>query len=32
MRKLSGYWRGELTKPSATSQQTLQNLISRTAW
>lgn len=27
---LSGYWRGELTKASAASQQTLQNLINRT--
>ncbi|MGC1651055.1 MAG: hypothetical protein WA741_34950, partial [Candidatus Sulfotelmatobacter sp.] len=27
---LSGYWRGELTKASAVSQQTLQNLINRT--
>lgn len=27
---LSGYWRGELTKASASSQQTLQNLINRT--
>ncbi len=27
---LSGYWRGELTKSSAASQQTLQNLINRT--
>jgi hypothetical protein len=27
---LSGYWRGELTKASATTQQTLQNLINRT--
>lgn len=27
---LSGYWRGRLTKESATSQQTLQNLINRT--
>jgi hypothetical protein len=27
---LSGYWRGRLTKSSATSQQTLQNLINRT--
>jgi AMIN domain len=27
---ISGYWRGELTKASAASQQTLQNLINRT--
>jgi len=27
---LSGYWRGELTKASAASQQTLQNLLNRT--
>jgi hypothetical protein len=27
---LSGYWRGRLTKESAASQQTLQNLINRT--
>jgi hypothetical protein len=27
---LSGYWRGRLTKSSAASQQTLQNLINRT--
>jgi hypothetical protein len=27
---LSGYWRGELTKASAVSQQTLQSLINRT--
>jgi len=27
---LSGYWRGELTKASAASQQTLQNLVNRT--
>src|SRR5579862_4564418 len=27
---LSGYWRGQLTKASAASQQTLQNLINRT--
>ena len=27
---LSGYWRGELTKASAASQQTLQSLINRT--
>jgi hypothetical protein len=27
---LSGYWRGRLTKTSAASQQTLQNLINRT--
>jgi len=27
---LSGYWRGELTKSSAASQQTLQNLLNRT--
>ena len=27
---LSGYWRGELTKASAASQHTLQNLINRT--
>ena len=27
---LSGYWRGRLTKQSAASQQTLQNLINRT--
>ncbi len=27
---LSGYWRGELTKTSAASQQTLQNLLNRT--
>ena len=27
---LSGYWRGRLTKASAASQQTLQNLINRT--
>lgn len=27
---ISGYWRGRLTKESATSQQTLQNLINRT--
>jgi hypothetical protein len=27
---LSGYWRGRLTKSSATSQQTLQDLINRT--
>ncbi|HEV2400518.1 MAG TPA: AMIN domain-containing protein [Candidatus Sulfotelmatobacter sp.] len=27
---LSGYWRGELTKQSAITQQTLQNLINRT--
>jgi hypothetical protein len=27
---LSGYWRGELTKASVASQQTLQNLINRT--
>jgi hypothetical protein len=27
---LSGYWRGELTKASAATQQTLQNLINRT--
>lgn len=27
---LSGYWRGELTKTSVASQQTLQNLINRT--
>ena len=27
---LSGYWRGELTKSSVQSQQTLQNLINRT--
>ena len=27
---LSGYWRGRLTKESAATQQTLQNLINRT--
>lgn len=27
---VSGYWRGELTKESALSQQTLQNLVNRT--
>jgi hypothetical protein len=27
---LSGYWRGQLTKTSAASQQTLQNLLNRT--
>src|SRR5579871_3180187 len=27
---LSGYWRGEITKASAASQQTLQNLLNRT--